>query len=81
MIAPPTDQLQVMSTYLAANFPEREYPEAVVLARPAEVTLTEWMAPTLGSWPSETRSGRANRVCATTHWCGATPMAIASRPG
>ena len=53
MIAPPADELQAMSAYLATHFPEREYPEAVVLAGPAEVTFTEWMAPTLGSRPHD----------------------------
>ena len=53
MIAPPANELQAMSVYLAAHFPEREYPEAVVLAGPAEVTFTEWMAPTLGSRPHD----------------------------
>jgi virginiamycin B lyase len=63
MIELPADQLRTISGYLATNFPERsDYPEAVLLEGPAEVTITEWMAPTLGSRPHDPLSTADGRV-------------------
>jgi virginiamycin B lyase len=63
MIELPSPQLQTISNYLATNFPERsDYPEAVLLEGPAEVTITEWMAPTLGSRPHDPLASADGRV-------------------
>ena len=63
MIEPPADQLRMMSAYLAEHFPVRaDYPEAVILEGPAEVTITEWMAPTLGSRPHDPLATADGRV-------------------
>ena len=63
MIELPNDQLQTISGYLATNFPPRsDYPEAVLLEGPAEVTFNEWMVPTLGSRPHDPLAGADGRL-------------------
>ncbi len=53
MITLPQDQLNSITTYLATHFPPRPAPAAVMIAGPVHVTMTEWMAPTLGSRPHD----------------------------
>src|SRR5262252_9513349 len=47
------DQLHSITTYLATHFPTRPSPAAVMISGPVNVTITEWMAPTLGSRPHD----------------------------
>jgi virginiamycin B lyase len=53
MVALPKDQANTISTYLAAHFPTKPAPEAVLIEGPARVTFKEWQAPTLGSRPHD----------------------------
>jgi virginiamycin B lyase len=58
MVALPRDQADAVTTYLAANFPEKPAPAAVVVKGPVEVTIREWLVPTLGSRPRDPLSAR-----------------------
>ena len=53
MVALPKDQADTATTYLATHFPEKPAPEAVVIKGPVEVTIKEWLVPTLGSRPRD----------------------------
>jgi virginiamycin B lyase len=53
MVELPKDQADAVTEYLAAHFPTRPAPEAVLIAGPASVSFKEWMAPTLGSRPHD----------------------------
>jgi len=53
MVALPKEQADTVTTYLATNFPEKPAPAAVVVKGPAEVTIKEWLVPTLGSRPRD----------------------------
>jgi virginiamycin B lyase len=53
MVTLPPDQADVVSAYLATNFPQRPAPEAVVIPGPATVSFKEWVVPTLGSRPHD----------------------------
>jgi virginiamycin B lyase len=53
MVALPSDQGSAIAEYLAANFPVKPAPEAVLLGGPASVSFREWMARSLGSRPHD----------------------------
>ena len=53
MITLPQDQLHSITAYLATHFPTRPSPAAVMISGPVHVTITEWLAPTLGSRPHD----------------------------
>ncbi len=53
MVALPAAQLNTITTYLAAHYPVKPAPGGVLLAGPASVRITEWVAPTLGSRPHD----------------------------
>jgi virginiamycin B lyase len=53
MITLPQEQLHSITAYLAMHFPPRPSPAAVMISGPVNVTITEWMAPTLGSRPHD----------------------------
>jgi virginiamycin B lyase len=53
MIALPDQQRAAMADYLAAHFPEKPRPAAVIVPGPAKVTFKEWQVPTLGSRPHD----------------------------
>lgn len=44
---------ELVTAYLAKNFPVKPAPEAVVIPGPATVNIREWMVPTLGSRPHD----------------------------
>ncbi len=46
-------QAGTLADYLAANFPEKPAPKAVVIPGNATVTIKEWMLPTKGSRPHD----------------------------
>jgi virginiamycin B lyase len=59
-VAIPPEQVQVISDYLAANFPEKPKPDANIVPGPAKVTIREWQVPIPGSRPHDplaTRDG------------------------
>jgi len=49
----PPDQVEMLTQYLAKNFPERPKPEAVVIPGSAKVSIEEWVVPTPGSRPHD----------------------------
>lgn len=53
MIALPEPTQDQVTSYLAANFPKRPDSYPVVIGGPVDVTVTEWLAPTLGSRPHD----------------------------
>ena len=48
MVTLPKEQADTIAGYLAAHFPPRPAPEAVVVNGPARVSFKEWLVPTLG---------------------------------
>ena len=52
-VAIPPDQLEIMTAYLAKNFPEKDKPKGVVIPGPAKVSMKEWQVPTPGSRPHD----------------------------
>jgi virginiamycin B lyase len=53
MIALPDAQHDTITRYLATNFPKKPDSSPVVIAGPVDVTITEWLAPSLGSRPHD----------------------------
>jgi virginiamycin B lyase len=53
MIALPKDQADTIAQYLATNFPVKPAPEAVVIPGPVNVSIKEWIVPSLGSRPHD----------------------------
>ncbi|HYU78787.1 MAG TPA: hypothetical protein VEK56_07365 [Vicinamibacterales bacterium] len=53
MVALPNEQADVVAAYLATNFPVKAAPEAVVIPGPVNVSIKEWLVPTLGSRPHD----------------------------
>jgi virginiamycin B lyase len=49
MITLPNDQMGAITSYLAAHFPTKPSPGAVLISGPVDVRIREWMAPSLGS--------------------------------
>ncbi|MFN7088131.1 MAG: hypothetical protein ACK4N4_16100 [Burkholderiales bacterium] len=56
----PPDQINVVTDYLAQNFPEKPKPDANIIPGPVRVVIREWQVPTPGSRPHDplaTRDG------------------------
>jgi virginiamycin B lyase len=53
MVELPNNQADTVTRYLAAHFPTKPAPDAVLIAGPAAVSFKEWMVPTLGSRPHD----------------------------
>ncbi len=53
MIALPGEQADSVVEYLAGHFPKKPGTEPVLIPGPVDVTITEWLAPTLGSRPHD----------------------------
>ena len=53
MVTLPREQLTPISTYLAQHFPVKNVPGAVMISGPVQVSIKEWMAPSLGSRPHD----------------------------
>ena len=68
MVALPSHETDVMARYLAANFPVRPAPEAVLIPGPVQVSITEWMAPSLGSRPHDPLAAADGSVWWTGQW-------------
>ena len=49
----PPDQLEPVADYLAAHFPPKAHPQAVILPGPVTVAIREWDVPTPGSRPHD----------------------------
>jgi len=68
MVSLPSGQAGVVARYLAANFPVNPAPEAVVIPGAAEVSIKEWMAPSLGSRPHDPLAAADGSVWWTGQW-------------
>ena len=56
----PKDQVETLTNYLIASFPERDRPNAVIVGGPVEAAIKLWPVPTPGSRPHDplaTRDG------------------------
>jgi virginiamycin B lyase len=53
MIELPIEQSNIVADYLAAHFPEKAKPPAVLIAGPATASFKEWALPTKGSRPHD----------------------------
>ena len=53
MVDVPAAQRPVLAEYLAANFPEKPRPKAVVIPGSTVVRIQEWGVPSLGSRPHD----------------------------
>ena len=53
MIAFPDEQADSVVEYLAGHFPKKPETEPMLIPGPVDVTITEWLAPTLGSRPHD----------------------------
>jgi len=53
MVSLPADQADAIATYLAAHFPVKPAPEAVVIPGSVRVSFKEWVVPSLGSRPHD----------------------------
>src|SRR5438128_1750390 len=53
MVALPQDQVGAVADYLAKNFPEKPRPRAVIIPGPVNVSIREWIVPSLGSRPHD----------------------------
>ncbi len=53
MLVLPKEQMDSITTYLAAHFPPKRVAGAVLISGPAQVKITEWLVPTLGSRPHD----------------------------
>lgn len=63
MVALPKDQSDVISSYLATNFPEKpNTPKAVVIPGPVNVNIKEWLVPTLGQRPHDPLAARDGSI-------------------
>jgi virginiamycin B lyase len=62
MVKLPADQADTIVMYLAAHFPERPAPKAVLVSGPASVSIKEWQVPTLGSRPHDPLAARDGSI-------------------
>ena len=56
----PPEQVELITDYLAKNYPEKPKPDANIIAGPAQVAIKEWQVPTPASRPHDplaTRDG------------------------
>ena len=68
MVALPDDDAEMVAGYLATNFPMKPVPEAVLIPGDVEVTIREWLLPTLGSRPHDPLAARDGAVWWTGQW-------------
>lgn len=63
MVALPKDQADAISGYLATHFPEKPTAhKAKIIPGPVQVTIKEWMAPTLGQRPHDPLAARDGSI-------------------
>ena len=68
MVALPSAEAELVASYLATNFPVKPAPEAVVIPGPVEVSITEWLAPSLGSRPHDPLAAADGSLRWTGQW-------------
>ena len=57
----PPAELEAISSSLAAYYPIKDAPGAVLISGPATITIKEWLAPTLGSRPHDSHAAADDR--------------------
>lgn len=63
MVALPQNESNAIADYLAKNFPEKpNIPKAVIIPGPVQVTIREWLAPTLGQRPHDPLAARDGSI-------------------
>lgn len=68
MVALPKEQREVITAYLAAHFPEKPRPRAVVVPGGAHVVIKEWVVPSLGSRPHDPLATADGALWWTGQW-------------
>jgi virginiamycin B lyase len=68
MVAVPADQRTVISDYLARNFPEKPRPPAVIIPGAVNVSIKEWIVPSLGSRPHDPLAAADGSIWWTGQW-------------
>src|SRR5262245_15641608 len=53
MVALPPDQRNIVADYLAKSFPEKPRPAAVIVPGAVNISIKEWLVPSLGSRPHD----------------------------
>src|SRR6267143_234654 len=66
----PKGQVDLVSAYLAKNFPEKPKPDAVVVPGKLNVTIREWSLPTPGSRPHDPLAAADGTIWYTGHMAG-----------
>jgi virginiamycin B lyase len=62
MVSFRSERADIVSAYLAKHFPEKPRPAAVVIPGSANVTIKEWLVPTLGSRPHDPAVGHDGSI-------------------
>jgi virginiamycin B lyase len=68
MVALPTDQSAAIAAYLAKNFPEKPKLPAVVIPGRVDVSIREWVVPSLGSRPHDPLATADGAIWWTGQW-------------
>ena len=68
MVKLPAAELESISSYLAAHYPIKDVPGAVLISGPATVSIKEWLAPTLGSRPHDSHAAADGSIWWTGHF-------------
>jgi virginiamycin B lyase len=62
MVSLPKNEADTIAGYLAAHFPVKPAPEAVLVPGPARVSFKEWIVPSLGSRPHDPLAARDGSI-------------------
>ena len=68
MVALPSDQAELVAGYLATHYPVRPAPEAVKIPGKTNVSIKEWVLPSLGSRPHDPLAAADGSVWWTGQW-------------
>lgn len=68
MVALPPERRRVIAEYLGAHFPEKPQPKAVLIPGPAQVSIQEWLVPSLGSRPHDPLWSHDGSIWWTGQW-------------
>src|SRR5438046_4079373 len=65
MVKLPSDQASTIAAYLAKSFPEKSRPQPVLIPGTVNVSIKEWLVPTLGSRPHDPLATADGNSCWT----------------
>ena len=68
MVDLPAAEADAIAAYLGTHFPVKPAPEAVLIAGDTQVTIREWLVPSLGSRPHDPMAARDGSVWWTGQW-------------